>query len=294
MAGGESIWLYSPSFPLSIVVAILYLVPTLVLAWQIIVKYRSWFFLCVLIGSAVEVVGYAVRAVSTKKQSDIPSYAVSSTLIIIAPVFVAAGNYLLIGRLIRAVLPPTRHRIFFIPARFITKAFVLFDILTFLIQASGSAIASSGNWEGDQAATGTNVLIGGLSLQVATFAWFLSIVTRFWWFTRREVKDGAPVGWARVLQAIWVSSLLILVRSIYRVIEFALGINGYPFTHEWTFYVFEALPMLPAISVFCIVHPAKYLGSRGGLDKPISQEEGLIELDDGERRRRSRRNHRNK
>ena len=47
---------------------------------------------------------------------------------------------------------------------------------------------------------------------------------------------------------------------MYRVVEFGLGIYGYPFTHEWIFYVFEALPMLPAIAVFCFVHPAKYLG----------------------------------
>jgi hypothetical protein len=59
-----------------------------------------------------------------------------------------------------------------------------------------------------------------------------------------------------------ISSVLILrqLRSIYRLIEFALGIQGYPFTHEWIFYVFESLPMLPAISVFCVWHPAEYLG----------------------------------
>lgn len=71
---------------------------------------------------------------------------------------------------------------------------------------------------------------------------------------------------------------VIKVRSVYRVIEFALGINGYPFTHEWIFYVFEALPMLPAISVFCFVHPAKYLGSKGGLNKIERVEERGVEL----------------
>jgi hypothetical protein len=50
-----------------------------------------------------------------------------------------------------------------------------------------------------------------------------------------------------------------LLRSIYRVIEFALGIEGYPFTHEWIFYVFESVPMLPAIFIFIIWYPAKYL-----------------------------------
>jgi len=60
---------------------------------------------------------------------------------------------------------------------------------------------------------GTNVLIGGLGLQVATFVWFLAIVARFWGVTRHVVRDGAPSGWPRVLQAIMASSVLILVCS---------------------------------------------------------------------------------
>lgn len=52
------------------------------------------------------------------------------------------------------------------------------------------------------------------------------------------------------------------IRSTYRLVEFALGIHGYPFTHEWIFYVFESLPMMPAILVFCVWHPAKYFGGR--------------------------------
>lgn len=43
-----------------------------------------------------------------------------------------------------------------------------------------------------------------------------------------------------------------------------MGIHGYPFTHEWMFYVLESTPMLPAIAVFCVWHPARYLGGRGG------------------------------
>jgi hypothetical protein len=49
------------------------------------------------------------------------------------------------------------------------------------------------------------------------------------------------------------------IRSIFRLIEFSFGIFGYPFTHEWMFYIFESLPMLPAIGIFCFSHPGKYL-----------------------------------
>lgn len=51
-----------------------------------------------------------------------------------------------------------------------------------------------------------------------------------------------------------------------------MGIDGYPFMHEWMFYIFESLPMLPAIAVFCSFHPAKYLGSHGGREKEESSD----------------------
>ena len=68
------------------------------------------------------------------------------------------------------------------------------------------------------------------------------------------------------------------VRSIYRLIEFALGIFGYPFTHEWMFYVLESVPMVPAIAIFCIWHAAAYLGGRqSGMVKSDGDEMGAIE-----------------
>lgn len=41
-----------------------------------------------------------------------------------------------------------------------------------------------------------------------------------------------------------------------------MGFSGYPFTHEWIFYVLEAVPMLPAVSIFCLWYPGKYLPKR--------------------------------
>jgi hypothetical protein len=37
-------------------------------------------------------------------------------------------------------------------------------------------------------------------------------------------------------------------------------------THEWIFYIFDSLPMLPAILVFCVWHPAKFFNGVKGVD----------------------------
>lgn len=35
--------------------------------------------------------------------------------------------------------------------------------------------------------------------------------------------------------------------------------NGYAFRTEWLFWVFETIPMIFAIGVFCVWHPSQYL-----------------------------------
>lgn len=136
----------------------------------------------------------------------------SSSFIIIAPLFVGAGNYLLISRLALRVLPNSMKRIYRIPVGNLTRIFVVCDVVTLLIQASGSGIASSGNWKGKMADVGNNVLIVGLAIQLATFTFFMVIVGKFHFLTwKGNVSEEAGHGWKRVLFAVYISSMLIIV-----------------------------------------------------------------------------------
>ncbi|KAK0641058.1 RTA1 like protein-domain-containing protein [Cercophora newfieldiana] len=283
----DSIWMYTPSFPLAVLAAVLY---GLVFAWIFyltVIRYRAWYFLCVVIGAAIEVAGYALRCYSIKNPREIGPFASTLSLIVLAPVLVAAGNYLLIGRLIRAVLSSsTGHRVFGVHGRKITRIFVIFDIISFLVQASGSSVASSVEWVGTTADVGVNILIGGLALQAVAFSFFLAIFGRFHYLAKKGyLAQDAPAGWEGVVIAVYVSSLLILIRCIYRVAEFAEGVDGYSFRHEWLFWVFESLPMLIAIGIFCFFHPSACLGRDGGKSKilgkageSIDSEEAATEL----------------
>ncbi|KAH7391576.1 RTA1 like protein-domain-containing protein [Cadophora sp. MPI-SDFR-AT-0126] len=258
----NSIWLYDPSLPLAIVFTVIYTVP---LAWQMyltVVKYRASYFTVVIVGAAFEVGGYISRAASIQQEEEIPPYAVSSSLIVLAPLFIAAGNYLLLTRLCNRVLPLRITHIYRLPLRNLTKIFVTSDIVTLIVQVSGTSIASSNDWEGDMVQVGENILIAGLAIQCFSLVVFLTVLWRFWGLATTDQKIDAGNGWRRVVRAVGISCVLILIRSIYRLIEFALGIFGYPFTHEWMFYVFESVPMVPAILVFCVWHPAAYLGGR--------------------------------
>ncbi|KAJ4160572.1 hypothetical protein NW754_003691 [Fusarium falciforme] len=275
MADKESIWMYNPSFALAIIGTIVYGIIFLVISYLTLIKYRAWFFIVVVIGSAIEVAAYILRSYSAKNQSEIAPFVNTLTFTVLAPVFIAAGNYLLISRLILAVLPPSRHRILKIPGRRLTPIFVACDIIAFLVQGSGSGIASSDNWQGQMEKIGRNVLIGGLAFQLVAFSLFLCVFRRFHVLANRMAVDGAPKGWQKVVLAVYVSSSLIMVRCIYRVCEFAEGMNGYAFRNEWLFWVFESLPMIGAIGIFCIYHPSRYLGRDGARRKAVGSRDSV-------------------
>lgn len=183
------------------------------------------------------------------------------TFTVLAPIFVAAGNYLLISRLIPLVLPSTHHAIFGIPGRLLTPIFVTTDVLAFLIQGSGSGIASSNNWVGPNEEIGRWVLVGGLAFQFVCFGIFLCIFVRFHHLAKLYTLHDAPVGWQKVVLAVYISSIAIMIRCVYRVCEFAEGMNGYAFRTEWLFWVWETIPMLIAIGIFCWNHPSRHLGN---------------------------------
>ncbi|KAK7221033.1 hypothetical protein V2G26_009036 [Clonostachys chloroleuca] len=119
---------------------------------------------------------------------------------------------MLISRLILAVLPHSKQRVLKIPGRRLTPIFVVCDVIAFLVQGSGSGIASSNNWQGNTERIGRYVLIGGLAFQLVAFSLFLCVLGRFHVLANRHKVRDSPKGWAKLVVAVYISSVLIMVR----------------------------------------------------------------------------------
>lgn len=79
-------------------------------------------------------------------------------------------------------------------------------------------------------------------------------------FHRRSVVAGLATPRVRALFALlYVSSALVLVRNVYRVVEVWYGPEGYPQRHEGLFYVFDAVLMLANSGMLNWWHPGGYL-----------------------------------
>lgn len=72
------------------------------------------------------------------------------------------------------------------------------------------------------------------------------------------------------MKVLYVSSVLIVARSTFRLAESILGPDGYPQGHEWTLYVFDGLPMLCVMGIFAGWFP----GAEGGGRASHGDDEG--------------------
>jgi hydrogenase/urease accessory protein HupE len=63
--------------------------------------------------------------------------------------------------------------------------------------------------------------------------------------------------WQEVLAMLYAVSVLIMVRSVFRVIEYVMGTDGYLSRHEWPLYVFDGLLMLLTVGIFAWWYPGQ-------------------------------------
>ncbi|RHZ66722.1 RTA1 domain-containing protein [Aspergillus thermomutatus] len=248
--GDYYLWKYVPSIPAAVIFLLLFVCTTAFHFWKIW-KTRARFCIPFAIGGLFEIIGYIGRIDSHGKTGKLGPYIIQSVFILLGPVLFAASVYMVLGRLIRSI-QAEKHSV--IRVNWLTKIFVASDVLSFLVQGSGAGLMANGS----SADMGNNIVIAGLVIQVLMFGLFM--ITSFV-FERRmnhapsgHVFD-AEVPWKTHLHVLDAVSALILIRSVFRVIEYAGGQDGYLLGHEWTMYIFDSVPMVAAMALWGVWHP---------------------------------------
>lgn len=59
------------------------------------------------------------------------------------------------------------------------------------------------------------------------------------------------------MRALYLGSFLIMVRSVFRAVEYLQGFNGYLLRHEAYLYLFDAVLMFLVMILFNWIHPAE-------------------------------------
>ncbi|KAL4953571.1 RTA1 like protein-domain-containing protein [Aspergillus filifer] len=256
---------YAPSGAAGGIFTALFGICTLLHIYQLF-RTRTWFMIPFTIGAALECIGYVGRLLSSTETPNFTKgpYVMQSALILIAPAFLAASIYMTLGRII-AMLHAERCSV--IPLRFLTKIFVAGDVLSFLMQASGAGIMVK---DTDSAQMGENIIVGGLFVQIAFFGFFVITAAIFELRAARQrlsVPAGLRSTWRRHTMALCFTSVLILIRSVIRVVEYLMGYDSFLMKQEVFIYVFDALLMFIVVLTVNWIHPSEINCALGRGDK---------------------------
>ncbi len=225
-------------------------------------------------------IGYCGRIWSHFDDKVVGGFIIQAILILIAPALYAASIYMILGRLICAL---HAERISIIPVKWMTKIFVVGDVLSFLLQAGGGGIQAAGTLQMFE--LGEKIIIVGLFTQIFMFGFFLVTTVvfhaRFRQFSGSD-RQQTLVRWKRHLTVLYVASAIIMVRSIFRVVEYLQGNSGYLISHEVFLYVFDAVLMALVMAIFFVFYVDDLETSKAG--KHGSAVEMLSSRDSGDAR----------
>ncbi|KAJ6608371.1 RTA-like protein [Mycena sp. CBHHK59/15] len=164
----------------------------------------------------------------------------------------------------------------------ITKIFVWSDVATFLLQSSGGGLTAMKNAKLADLGNKARIALVGLVLQAVSFGLFATVLVVFAWrmserfpdlwrpkkarlfkvFSQQPIDD-----WLILVYVMFATCVAILIRSIFRVAEFAGGcVVSFSLwmCHKTTciFLRFDTLPLWLAMSLYCVVWPARALVKR--------------------------------
>ncbi|SCO78653.1 related to ECM22-strong similarity to YDR213w, weak similarity to Lys14p [Fusarium oxysporum] len=175
--------------------------------------YRAAFPIPMIIGCGMEAAAYWFRSRSHDNLRQTLPFLIQNLLVLVAPPFLAATIYMSLGRITRALKAQEAS---LISLRWITKLFVLVDLICFATQTAGAIMSGSEDLE--EAKRGQTIIIGGLVLQILAFALFiictLTLQIRLRSHPPVQCVAGVVTHYRRYFIALYCTSGLFLVRNL--------------------------------------------------------------------------------
>ncbi|KAI5888722.1 RTA1-domain-containing protein [Schizophyllum commune H4-8] len=255
---------YVPTEWASIFFLVLFGVTTFAHLGQAIVYRGWWLFVTLVFCGSMECVGWACRLWSNRDILADNAYKIQCVyvMLIVAPTPLLAANFVMMGRIVRRL----GIRYSRLSPRSYTIVFASTDVISLLVQGGGGGVAvGADTLEG--AERGGNIVLGGICLQLAVIVFFSIIASEFFWryfkdrprpklaFIHPEPRGVLTRNLILAVGCLGSSTLLLLIRAVYRVIELADGWNGTIIKTEAWFLIFDAAMVVIAMFIVNVLHP---------------------------------------
>ncbi|KAF9992295.1 hypothetical protein BGZ79_003274, partial [Entomortierella chlamydospora] len=277
----NSILSYDPSKAGNTIFGVVYLILGITYLYYIFRHKNKWA-LCLPIGAIASSIGFFMRLTLDPDNFELTKFAAQQLFVVVSPSAFLAFNYMLYGRFITAIDPKfgndtksgskmEKSQFSFIPPLIVGRTFVISDIVTFLIQCGAGGMQAAGNKDASLASLGDKLFLIGVSVQGISYLVFTLLLTvafiRLIDDRKRNYPNQLQKGWTgldkqtlMVVSGLYFSSIFIIIRSVYRIIEFKQGYAGYLISHEIYLFILDAAPLVFAIGVWAFVWPTVLLG----------------------------------
>ncbi|GME71200.1 unnamed protein product [Ambrosiozyma monospora] len=258
----KEIWGYTPSYGANLCLLILWCMVGIVQLILALPTLQFFFGISMLLGCGLEIIGYRSRVAAHSDLGSLLNYMLNYLCLMVAPVCLMAAIYSAFGNVIEAyskdysVLKPINYR----------RIFILLDFLSFCIQIGGSITSASDDTSTAEA--GGHVLLGGLLLQVITMFIFMALQATFFIRVSKAKHSGhdayldpryESVRNSRYFKftvvAMFVSTVLIFVRSIYRVFLETNDDSGAAMKKEAFFLGMDGFMCCIAVALITVFYP---------------------------------------
>lgn len=225
-------------------------------------RYRTWWFVTITVALFFEVAGYIARSLSAKDDPyHLLYFIIQYFFIVTAPVFIAAGIYailsVLISRIGRQYSP--------IAPKLVLVIFITSDVIATVTQIAGASLIGAKQSKREDPTTANNILLGGLAYQVFAMGVFCILASIFLFRARGELKSR---GISAFILSFIAATLLVYLRTCFRLAETAEGLGGNLSSKEVYFGVLEFAPIVITVYLFNFFHPGRCIKAKriGTLD----------------------------
>ncbi|KAL7782590.1 RTA1 like domain-containing protein [Trichoderma afarasin] len=259
---GEStdMWQFSPSLGASILFLVLFFLTTAVHLGQAI-YYKQKYCWVIIMSGIWQVLTYIFRTISIQQPDSFNYYAAWFVLILVAPLWTNAFVYMVFGRMVWNYTDD--RRVWRVKAQHFGFVFVLLDIVSFVIQVYGAARATAKDAPTDKVLQGLHIYMAGVGIQQLFILVFCLFALRLLFRVRKESNEKAKSTKLSpamlLLYTQFVVLALISLRIIFRICEYAQGLDSTIPLHEAYQYALDSLPMLLALVAFNAVHPGRIM-----------------------------------
>ncbi|KAF7342589.1 RTA1-domain-containing protein [Mycena sanguinolenta] len=230
-------------------------------------RYRMWWlFPTACLCGIGEVIGWAGRLWSSFSPTLHKPFMIQIVSLVVSPTPLIAVNFVLLSWIVTQLGPCYS----LLSPQWYTAIFLFSDIIALLVQAAGGSIAGSAT-TASKTQLGAHTMLGGILFQFAAMIIFCCTACDFFvrYFYDRPVKIRTSIdravlqtGTNHMICTVAFSTLVLFIRSIYRIIELASGWHSSFMLNELYFNVLDGMMVAFALVSLNFGHPGRLMGPR--------------------------------